>query len=212
MSSYSTLSEALHNQSKRQLTFSRITNNEGSSSHTATTALPNKINTNTLPQFPLVDSNPSSAMAYNIETESLADARISDTSNETFKKSALYNSVNSWQYGYRTPASTADIRPMQSEVDESDDMDIDTDDYYNKLSSALYGYHAVDPEVLEANLGNLNFGRNHGFDRINNPSIFGSPANGLPLTVSPSIPISNERFRINDTLISPVMTSKNLNT
>lgn len=216
------IAHAFAKQASRDVTFSKVTlSPEYSNGTTTATAMNNKLNPHKLPAFPLVDYLEGSAMAVNDPDADYRDCSVADVSsnhNRSFAQAALYNNVNNWQYGYRTPNSTADIPPLQFEVldSEAQDMDIDTEEYYSQMSSALYGYKALDPEVLQANtlarrnLGDITRARRHGYDKFANPSIFGSPAQGLPFSVSPGIAISNEKFRVNDTLVGPVMTAKNV--
>ena len=215
------LASAFSNQATRNVTFNRVTNLGSSSNTSAAITLPTKVNPNKLPDFPSNDYLEGSSMAVNYRDNGLSDCNISSSvDNTAFAQACMYNDVNRWQHGYRTPMSTANIPSLQPQeyTDDQDDMDIDTDDYYKTMSSALYGNHALDNEVLEANmlqrrnLGAITRARNSGLDRLNNPSIFGSPATALPMSVSAGIPISNEKLRINDTLVGPVMTSKNLMT
>lgn len=218
----SVIAQAFAKQASKNVTFTKVTIPPDYTNGSSTAAtVSNKLNPHKLPAFPLVDYLESSAMAVNDPDADYRDCSVADVSsgeNTSFTQAALYNAVNNWQYGYRLPNSTADIPSFQQPVfdNEAQDMDIDTDEYYANMSSALYGYKAVDQEVLQANtlhrrnLGDITRARRYGYDKFANPSIFGSPATGLPFSVNPGIAISNEKLRVNDTLVGPVMTSKNL--
>jgi hypothetical protein len=162
-----------------------------------------------LQTYPQLDYFPTDASAENnVKWEGKLFAVSDHKEKERRKLTENYLYENSTaNHGFKTAYETGGIPIMTDDYDEPQDMDIDKTVYFEQRSTARYGFHDVDREVLErsskerGNIGAARAIRNRGIEQSENTAILPQNAFGFkdPQT---AVPRSTE-LRINDTRVQP---------
>jgi hypothetical protein len=172
-----------------------------------------KVRFDSLPVYPDLDMNPPPATSINNPTVDYSTLGLGEDHGRD-QRGALFAAYvyesNTPSHGLRIPRETNLVPSFDYTYEDTDVRDLDEVHYYNGLSAAPYGTHSVDSgvravnELPRRNIGNIGRGRNAGTDRLDNPSIFTSPAVGLPYNKIIAVP-QGDAIRINGNQTAPIM-------
>lgn len=166
-----------------------------------------------LPTFPDLATMPGESAALNDIAVSAAQVKLTPSNISNVDPAAVeYENLKGGVRGYRTgvqPVAPKSRNFTYTQV-EPEPETINTARYYSVLAAAEHGWKAVDEDVLSrvitqrGIMGNGQYARNAGYDRVENKAIPVAPAVGFKRTAITGVS-SNDDLRINDSRVRPVL-------